>query len=297
MKLQPRERRPRSDYIVDNAAALHLGRLYLGWGRSKAHSRTKRATLATKSRSKAAPAKAAKKATPSSPRTPAEKVPTKPAAPAAVVVKCTPENPRKTPPPAAPVTGAAAKSRGGGNAAAKSQKPTARKNRSPVVKLISSKVVVAAAAAAGSASAEGPPKPLPRAPRKTSAVPTTKIVVQRRRRTNRNAPPVIPSPIPTPALSLREAEETVDSGNVTVLVRTVNGTSFSLACSCESTLYNLKRRILENITPGAASASPDSMARLPMLVMNGRALGPEAATLAALRFSTNSTVYCFPEPN
>ncbi|KAG5466841.1 hypothetical protein LSCM1_01018 [Leishmania martiniquensis] len=305
MKLQPRERRPRSDYIVDNAAALNLGKLYLGWGRSKARSRRKRATFAAQSKSKAAATSASmspqvsKKAAPTSPRTPSKKVPAKPAAPAPRVVKRPPGSPRKTLPPAVPVTSAAAKGKRYRSPAATpakaARKSATHKNRCPAVKPISSKVVVAAAAAAAaaaavrSAGAKAPPKPLPRAPRKTP--------VQQRRRVSSNAPPVIPNPVPTPALSLGETEEAVDNGGVTVLVRTMNGASFSLACTCESTLYDLKRRIHEIILAWTASASPGAVARLPMLVLNGRALGPDNATLAALHFSSKSTVYCFPEPN
>lgn len=168
------------------------------------------------------------------------------------------------------------------------------------MKPISSKVVAAAtaAAAAVSASAKVPPKPLPPAPRKTAMVLATKTVLQQhRRRANHKVPPVIPNPVPTPALLLGAAEQSIDSGDVNVLVRTMNGTSFRLACTSESILWDLKRRILEVIMPWTASAPPGSMVRLPMLVMNGRALGPETATLAALRFSAESTVYCFPESN
>lgn len=35
MKLLPRERKERSDFLLENAASLHLGRLYLGWDRKK----------------------------------------------------------------------------------------------------------------------------------------------------------------------------------------------------------------------------------------------------------------------
>lgn len=33
MKLEPRERKPLPNYILDNAASLNLGKLYLGWNR------------------------------------------------------------------------------------------------------------------------------------------------------------------------------------------------------------------------------------------------------------------------
>lgn len=35
MKLLPRERKQRSDFLLENAASLHLGRLFLGWDRKK----------------------------------------------------------------------------------------------------------------------------------------------------------------------------------------------------------------------------------------------------------------------
>lgn len=35
MKLLPRERRERSDFLLENAASLRLGYLYLGWNRKK----------------------------------------------------------------------------------------------------------------------------------------------------------------------------------------------------------------------------------------------------------------------
>lgn len=42
MKIEPRERKQSSDFILDNAAALNLGQLFLGWGKKK-----KRRHLAT----------------------------------------------------------------------------------------------------------------------------------------------------------------------------------------------------------------------------------------------------------
>ncbi|CAG9582613.1 hypothetical protein LMJF_35_2610 [Leishmania major strain Friedlin] len=327
MKLEPRERRPRSDYILDNAAALQLGKLYLGWGRSKRRSKPKLATPAAVSKPKTAPVKASTKTTNKAaaaessqvsekaatvaPRTPAKQVPAKHATSATPVAKRPRGRPRKTTSPAAVVKSMPPKTRTRGRPAttpAKAPRKAAtrdrvpsRKNPNPVVKSISSKVVAAAtaAAAAVSASAKVPATPLPHTPRKTARVLATKTVVQQyhRRRANSKVPPVIPNPVPTPALLLGAAEQWVGSDDVTVLVRTMNGTSFRLACTSESTLWELKRRILEVIMPWTASASPGSMVRLPMLVMNGRALGPETATLAALRFSAESTVYCFPEPN
>ncbi|KAI5689327.1 hypothetical protein MNV84_07477 [Leishmania braziliensis] len=295
MKLQPRERRERQDYLVEHAAALQLGKLYLGWGRGKPRLKSKRATPTVESKQKVA------KTSPRAPAKETKKVRRNPASPVLPVAKRPPGRPRKTSPPAARVESTPTKSKSCGRPpttpAKAPRKPTAResvrsgKNLNPTVKPLSSKAV----AAVGNGD-KLPCKPPPRAPRKTAAVLTTKTVVQHRRRTNRNAPPVIPNPVPTPALSLGEAEEAVDGSNVSVLVRTMNGTSFGLACTFESTLYDLKRRILEIIMPCAASASPAPAVRLPMLVMNGRALGPETATLAALRFPAQPTVYCFPEP-
>ncbi|CAJ1012193.1 hypothetical protein Q4I28_007506 [Leishmania naiffi] len=293
MKLQPRERRQRQDYIVENAAALQLGKLYLGWGRGKARLKSKRATPTVESKQKVAK---------TSPRAPAKKkVHRNPATPVLPVAKRRPGRPRKTSPPAARVESTPIKSKSCGRPpttpAKAPRKPTAResvrsgKKLNPTVKPLSSKAV--AAVGNGDRLLCKPP---PRAPRETAAVLTTKTVVQHRRRANRNTPPVIPNPVPTPALSLGEAEEAADGSNVSVLVRTMNGTSFGLACTFESTLYDLKRRILEIIMPCTASASPAPAVRMPMLVMNGRALGPETATLAALRFPAQPTVYCFPEP-
>ncbi|TPP44530.1 hypothetical protein CGC21_6815 [Leishmania donovani] len=316
MKLEPRERRLRSDYILDNAAALQLGKLYLGWGRSKRRSKPKRATPAAVPKPKAAPVKAStkktsktaaaksspvsEKAARTAPRTPTKQVPTKPATRAPPVEKRPRGRPRKTTSPAAAIKSVPPKTRSRGRPATAPAKAPPKaatrdsvrpcKNPNPVVKSISSKVVAAAtaAAAAVSASAKVPATPLPHTPRKTAKVLATKTVVQQhRRRANNKVPPVIPNPVPTPALLLGAAEQWVDRGDVTVLVRTMNGTSFRLACTSESTLWDLKRRILEVIMPWTASASPGSMVRLPMLVMNGRALGPETATLAALRFSAD----------
>ncbi|GET92775.1 hypothetical protein, unknown function [Leishmania tarentolae] len=308
MKLQPRERRPLSDYILDNAAALQLGKLYLGWGRGKKRpSKPKRKVADPESKLKAtAVDSSTRKRNKTAPRTPTKHVPARPTTSAPRKVECPLQKQRNTTLPAAAVKSMPPKARSRGRpptTPAKSPPKAAarkgvrtRKNPTAVATPISSKVVSAAAAAV-STSAKVTYKPPPRAPRKNAVVLPTKTVVQHRRRANTKVPPVIPTPVPTPALPLGGADHSADSGDVTVLVRTMNGTSFRLACASELTLCDLKRRILEVIMPWNASASPSPMVRLPMLVMNGRALAPESATLSALRFSAEATVYCFPEPN
>ncbi|KAG5492678.1 hypothetical protein JKF63_01257 [Porcisia hertigi] len=344
MKLQPRVRRPRSDYIVDNAAAMQLGKLYLGWGHKKKQSKRKPSKPAAESKAKVAPAKAAMKKANSkaaltaasvsttaktSPRLPAKKAPkrsTKAAAAAVkrstkavpLTVKRPPGHQRKAPPPAAPAKGRPAKSSSRGRATTTPSKASPKqatrqrvqpsKKPRPAVMPISSKVMAAAGAAAAAASESTKTmlssKPLPRnavppapfASRKVTTAPVTKSAVQRYPRSNRYAPPVIPNPVPTPALSSGGAVQAFDCNAISVLVRTMNGMSFRLGCTIDSTLYDLKRRILEVIMPWTAQTSTGPVVRLPMLVMNGRALEPENATLAMLRFSSESTVYCFPEP-
>jgi hypothetical protein len=124
------------------------------------------------------------------------------------------------------------------------------------------------------------------------------VVVQRRPH-RAAAPPVIPNPVPTPALPTytpTDPVQSVDSSQmVTITVRTMNGSSFRLVLTADTILYELKRQILGVIAPGPTL--PNTFQRLPMLVMNGRALMPDNATLRSLRFTALSTVYCFPEPS
>ncbi|KAK7195711.1 hypothetical protein NESM_000501400 [Novymonas esmeraldas] len=314
MKLQPRQRRPRPDFIVDNAAALQLGKLFLGWGKARGRRRPRPAqpaSVAVKATAKQPPKKTAK----ASPRAPAKKAATKAprsavAAPAAAAPprrrgrppkapaqrspspprtapqqRASPRLPSPPPPPVRRKTPAARDDR-----QRKSASPAARTKitTQPLSRRLPVPVPTKKAAASPS-----PP------PSRTQEARANRAVVGRPRRAANAAPPVLPNPVPTPPLSLGSVAggEPSDSGSVRVLVRTMNGTSCTVQATSETTLHELKRRILEIIMPWTASAAPGLQVRLPMLVMNGRALGPDTATLAALRFSAQSTVYCFPEPN
>lgn len=278
MKLAPRERRVRSDFLLDNAANLELGKLFLGWRKKKTH------TKAAK-KDKVVETKAGKAATPAK----------KPAA-----------TPKKAAAPK-PKTAAAKKAAPKPKAAAKKgpsakAKPTSKAKAAPAKKAAAGmrgrpRQYSGSAPPASQKRSRSPEKPR-QAPAAPAAAPKAKSVVQRRPR-RPAAPPVIPNPVPTPALpafSPADPVESVDSSQmVTITVRTMNGSSFRLVLTLDTTLYDLKRQILGVIAPGPPS--PQTFLRLPMLVMNGRALMPDNVSLRTLRFTALSTVYCFPEPN
>lgn len=57
MKLSPRERKPRVDYLLENAAALRLGNLYLGWNKKRKRKNSLSHTKIVKSTNKNAKTK------------------------------------------------------------------------------------------------------------------------------------------------------------------------------------------------------------------------------------------------
>ena len=248
MKLAPRERRQRSDYLVDNAAALQIGHLFLNWGKKRSKRKGKRGACGAEGeKKKPAPAKKAAAKERQSP--PKKKPPAKKAAPPASTKAS--ESPHAAPKPAG--------------------RP--RKYTAPL------------------------PRQRAAQPQPSKAVAEGRVVQQRGRRPTR--PPVIPKPVPTPAmpecLPSDPAGSVDTSPMVAVVVRTMNGGSFRLVLTADAILYELKRQILCVIAP--ATAAQNALQRLPMLVMNGRALIPDNATLRSLGFTATSTVYCFPEPS
>ncbi|KPI90253.1 hypothetical protein ABL78_0635 [Leptomonas seymouri] len=179
MKLAPRKRRERADYLLENAAALQLGRLYLGWGKKR---------------------------------------------------------------------------RRGGAAAAPA--PARQRKRRP--------------------PGQAPTQAARHCKRRRAAPPPTKS----------------PTPAPPPHAPSSAVDNADYNEMLTVIVRTMNGSSFRLVLRADTILHDLKYQILSMIAPGPVPPNP---LRLPMLVMNGRALMPDNATLRSLRLPTLATIYCFPE--
>lgn len=265
MKLPNRVRRPRPDYLLDNAAALNLGKLFLGWKSKKGSS---------KKRSKKVSQKAAKE-TPTATNT-AEVGVKKPASSAKVKSL----QPEKLKTSRKAVQGAALPS--SPNNAAAAAKPLPRKG-SQKAQLPLPKITPLSGPAATAKSSKQATHRLAAAA-KPPGRPRGRLV------------PIIPNPVPTPAMSpvTNDATSSLLGPNViTVTVRTMSGSTFRVVLAASATLTELKQEIVDIMTPDVSPLTHNTS--LPMLVMNGKALMPDTATLSALRFSTSATVYCFPD--
>ncbi|KPA86241.1 hypothetical protein ABB37_00474 [Leptomonas pyrrhocoris] len=273
MKLAPREHRTRADYLVDNADALQLGRIFLGWGKKRSHAKKARTDAVKDTQTTA---KTVSKAEPKKAATPAK-------------TSARPPAKRRL------ATGAAQRL-----VAKTTASPPSRRRPSPSKTAAPPAKKAAPAAKAPFPRPPAPALPTPRQPASLVKSHRSKAVSTAKPRARRSAaPPVIPKPVPTPALPAHTpgdaAENAGNSQLVSITVRTMNGSSFRLVLTADTILYELKRQILGVVAPGPTE--PNIFQRLPMLVMNGRALMPDNATLRSLRFTPLSTVYCFPEPS